>query len=147
MLGGVEAERVNQEGLDQFLVEGRDDASHRHRAPRGVTNGTHRHNVHLSSFAADINDPSERFQHIISGYQSLDRISEAIVQSFTASSQPRGNSAPLPRSVIEIARDHQAISQMHENATTDSDRAFYQRALDQLSIELCNLTSGISETE
>ncbi len=91
VIGDVNMERVNlQEGIDDNYV--------RSPAPRfRVNNGIRRRNVHISGFAPDHNDPSARFNNIIAGYQSMDRLTDAIANSFL----PQRPNVSL-RSVVQI---------------------------------------------
>ncbi len=68
-----------------LLQEGRDDASipspvqTRHRS-----NGIRQCNVHLTGFSPDHNNPSVRFNNIIAGYESMNRLTNAIATSLTS---------------------------------------------------------------
>ena len=67
VIGDVAAEEVPVAN-EQDLIEGRDDVTNVRPAPRGRA-GTRRRNA---TFAADRNDPSERFNHMREGWASTD---------------------------------------------------------------------------
>jgi len=84
VIGNVSVEEQNTMDVEtedsdlatEPLVEGRGDILQRQPAPiRRTNNGTRRRNVHIGwggGFNAGSNDPSSRFQHIASGYASLE---------------------------------------------------------------------------
>ena len=123
------------------LVEGRGDVSQQQPAPiRRTNNGTRRRNVHIGGgrgFNAGSNDPSSRFQHIASGYASLDRLTSAVASSFDESSQP-------PRRTIDIMREFNEVSQLHDNARSDREKNMYTIGLNVLEAEMQGLSGSRS---
>ena len=96
-------ERLNEEFL---LVEGLDDTNVERPARCCCTNnGVRRRNVHMD-FGPDRNDSAARFHHVTSAFASLDALTNAIAQSFTA---------PLhipPRTLMDVATDFDRASDM-----------------------------------
>ncbi len=65
------------------LQEGMDDNYVCSPAPQfQVNDGICRRIVHISGLSPDHNDPKARFNNMIAGYQSMDRLNDEIVNSF-----------------------------------------------------------------
>lgn len=65
------------------LQEGIDDVHVHSPAPRyRVKSGMQLRNINVSGFSPDTNDPSDRFNNMIAGYQSMDRLTDMIANSF-----------------------------------------------------------------
>ena len=131
-LGDHETERVN------VSVEGRDDAGRRTSANRGRVNGSRRRNVHTASFSAGDNNPSARFENIRNGYDSLNRLTDAISHSFVTPQQ-RQQQTP---SVIEIVRNYAEISSLLANAATPDQEQFYRNAQIRMHAQLAGIAGS-----
>ena len=107
VIGNVSTERV-------LLQEGRDDASIPSPVQRRhISNGIRQCNVHLTGFSPDHNDPSARFNNIIAGYESMNRLTNAIATLLTS------QQANIPRcNVIEVVCDYNEVSNLMQHATT-----------------------------
>lgn len=131
VVGRVTVERVN-------LQEGRDDSATRIPAPRNHTsNGTRRRNVHIAGFSPERNDPSARFNNIIGGYESMNRLTDAIAQSFVAPQQ----SEIRMRGIIDIVREFTEVANLLQNAPPEQ-HDFYRRAMSVLHNEMVVVESG-----
>ena len=76
-------ERLDEEFL---LVEGIHDAIEERPARRHrMNNGVQRRNANID-FGAGRNDPATRFQHVTRAFSSLDSLTNAVAQSFSAPS-------------------------------------------------------------
>ncbi len=105
MIGNISTERVN-------LQEGRDNIYERSPAQRQrQNNGSHRRNIHILGFPPTNNDPSSRFNNIVAGYESMNRLTDAIANSFLPAQQ---NSTKC--TLIDIVRDYHEISTLMQNA-------------------------------
>ncbi len=51
-----------------------------------MTTGTQTCNIHTANFGLERNDPSVRFNNIISGYESMNRLTDDIANSFNQQS-------------------------------------------------------------
>ena len=133
VLGDHETERVN------VSVEGRDDAGRRTSANNRRNNGSRRRNIHTTgSVAAGDNNPSARFESIRNGYDSLNRLTDAISHSFVA---PQQQQAP---SIIEIVRNYAEITTLLENVTSPGQEQFYRDAQARMHTQLTGLGEGNS---
>ncbi len=104
--------RLDEEFL---LVEGVDDTVDERPARRRRTqNGVRRRNANID-FGAGRNDPAARFQHVTRAFSSLDSLTNAVAQSFSAPSV-----AP-PRSLIDAAIDFERASDMLVRARERND--------------------------
>lgn len=74
------------------------------------------------------------------GFSSLDTLTQAITQSFTAPQQ-----GP-PRRLIDVGRDYREMSLLLTAATGEADRVFYTSVLAGLSAELQQLGTGAAGT-
>jgi hypothetical protein len=84
-------------------------------------NGVRRRNVHMES------DPASRFHQISNAYSSLDALTQAVVQSFSAPPHPQ----PLPRTSIDVLVDFQRATVMLREAQNMNDAsgiALYESA-------------------
>ena len=113
-------ERISEE---EFLVEGVDDAMEERPARRRrINSGVRRRNANID-FGAGRNDPAARFQHVTSAFSSLDALTNAVAQSFSA--QP----AVAPRTVMDVVRDFAAATDMLVQARERNDTvavSFYE---------------------
>ncbi len=73
-----------------------------------------RRNVHTSGFSPDHNDTSARFNNIIAGYQSMDRLTDAITNSLL----PQWPNVSL-HSVVQIVQDYDEIVEHMGSAPSD----------------------------
>ena len=71
-------------------------------------NSTTRRNVHLGSFEANNNDPSARFHHITTGYQSLNRLTDTIA---SAIGRPMGQQH---RNIEELSAAYAQVLQQQQ---------------------------------
>ena len=129
-------ERVDEESL---LVEGVDDTADERPARRRRTNsGVRRRNTHMD-FGAGRNDPAARFHHVTQAFASLDALTHAVAQSFSAPSQ-----APT-RSLIDVAIDFDRATEMLIRARERNDTvgiAFYEAIRQQYVDEQTAIVSG-----
>ena len=136
VIGDVNTERVNVMGADSnaLLVEGRDDTARRSPAPqRNTNNGVRRRNVHVGGgFGAGQNDPGARFEHIVGGYESLNRLTDAISHSFVQQDQ---------RQIIDIVREFVEVSRNLADGQADQ-QDFYRQAQAALRAELDSNVCG-----
>ena len=125
--------------MDDFLVEGFDDtANERPACRRRTNNGVCRRNANID-FGAERNDPAARFHHVTRAFASLDALTNAVAQSFSAPSI-----AP-PRTLIEVALDFDRATDMLIRAQERSDTAaiaFYKAIRQQLISEQARIVSG-----
>jgi hypothetical protein len=123
IIGNVDTEVVGaNDAMDDDLVEGYDDVANERPARRRRTmNGVRRRNVHMES------DPASRFHQISNAYSSLDALTQAVVQSFSAPPHPQ----PLPRTSIDVLVDFQRATVMLREAQNMNDAsgiALYESA-------------------
>lgn len=100
---------------EEFLVEGIDDAMEERPARRRRFNsGVRRRNANID-FGAGRNDPAARFQHVTSAFSSLDALTNAVAQSFSAPA------AVAPRTLMEVALDFDRATDMLVRAQERED--------------------------
>ncbi len=134
VIGNISTERVH-------LQEGQDDIYERIPAQRRrQNNGAHRRNIHISGFSPTNNDPSSRFNNIVAGYESMNRLTDAIANSFLPAQQ---NSTP--HTLIDIVRDYHEISTLMQNAPPGTE-SFYTQALTLLDEEMTEVSSQRTNT-
>ncbi len=107
---------INNERMeDEFLVEGLDDTMNERPACWRQTNtGVHRRNRNID-FGASRNDPAAGFQHVTNAFSSLDALTNAVAQSFSAPSV-----AHTP-TLIDVAVDFEQASDMLVRARDRND--------------------------
>ena len=134
VVGDVAAEEVPVAN-DQDLIEGRDDVSNVRPASRGrAGTGTRRRNA---TFAADRNDPSERFNHMREGWAAMNTLAESISIAMRASvAAPLRTHAMVVRDYVEV-RDRR-----NDAANTNEDTLFFDRALSRIRNEF---DSGVEQ--
>ena len=129
-------ERMNE---DSLLVEGANDAANERPARRRrTTSGVRRRNANID-FGAGRNDPAARFHHVTQAFASLDALTNAVAQSFSAPLQ-----AP-PRSLIDMVTDFDRATEMLARATERDDSvaiAFYEAIRQQLVAEQAAIVSS-----
>ena len=135
IIGNVDTEVVGaNDAMDDDLVEGYDDMANERPARRRRTmNGVRRRNVHMES------DPASRFHQISNAYSSLDALTQAVVQSFSAPPQP------LPRTSIDVLGDFQRATAMLREAQNMNDAsgiALYESARQEYIAEHDRIVSG-----
>ena len=105
-------ERILEE---EFLVKGVDDAMEERPARRRqINSGVRRRNANID-FGAGRNDPAARFQHVTSAFSSLDALTNAVAQSFSAPP------AVAPRTLMDVVRDFAADTDMLVQAQERND--------------------------
>jgi len=105
-------ERILEE---EFLVEGVDDSMEERPARRRrINSGVRRRNANID-FGAGRNDPAARFQHVTSAFSSLDALTNAVAQSFSAPP------AVAPRTLMDVVRDFAAATDMLVQAQERND--------------------------
>jgi hypothetical protein len=83
----VGEDTINNERMeDEFLVEGLDDTINEPPARWRQTNNGVRHRNRNIDFGANRNDPAARFQHVTHAFSSLDALTNAVAQLFSAPS-------------------------------------------------------------
>lgn len=121
---------------DSLLVEGVDDTADVRPARRRRTNsGVRRRNANID-FGAGRNDPAARFHHVTQAFASLDALTHAVAQSFSA--------APT-RSLIDVAIDFDRATEMLIRARERNDTvgiAFYEAIRQQYVDEQAAIVSG-----
>ena len=96
-------DRMNE---DSLLVEGVDDTADKCPACcRRTNSGMRRRNANID-FGARRNNLAARFHHVTQAFASLDALTNAVAQSFSAPLQ-----AP-PRSLIDVAIDFDRATKM-----------------------------------
>lgn len=131
VVGQVDAERVDADEADDALAEGIDDDGQRNPAPRQrISNGTRRRNVHIGG------DLSSRYKGIRGSYESLNRLTDAIAQSFVVPQQERA--------LMCIVHEYAEVSQLMTRADSDAQRAFYAGVLADLNAERDNLRNVVT---
>ncbi len=98
-------------------------------------NGAHRRNVHIAGFSPTDNDPSARFNNIVAGYESLNRLTDAIASSFVPFQQHA-----VHRTLIDIVRDYHEITRLMQDAPPQREQ-FYMQALAVLDEEMMQISS------
>jgi hypothetical protein len=111
-MGDVNVEVLRDDAMNDrlddqlLLVEGVDDSVEELPVRRHRTqNGVRRQNANID-FGAGRNDPAARFQHVTHAFTSLDALTNAVAQSFSAPSV-----AP-PRTLINVTMDFDRASDM-----------------------------------
>jgi hypothetical protein len=98
---------INNERMeDEFLVEGLDDTVNERPARRRQTNTGVRCRNRNIDFGAGRNDPAAQFQHVTNAFSSLDALTNAVAQSFSAPSVAH------TRTLIDVAVDFERASDM-----------------------------------
>ena len=124
---------------DSLLVEGVDDTADVRPARRRRTNdGVRRQNANID-FGARRNDPAARFHHVTQAFASLDALTHAVAQSFSAPSQEP------TRSLIDVAIDFDRATEMLIRARERNDSvgiAFYEAIRQQYVDEQAAIVSG-----
>ena len=131
---------MNERIDEELLVEGLDDTANERPARRRRTNnGVRRRNAHMD-FGPDRNDPAARFHHVTSAFASLDALTNAVAQSF---------SAPVhttPRTLMDVAIDFDRVSDMLVRAQDRNDTMaveFYEAMRQQYILEQARIVSGV----
>ncbi len=126
--------RVDEEFL---LVEGIHDAIKERPARRRQTNsGVQRQNANID-FGAGRNDPAARFQHVTRAFSSLDALTNAVAESFSAPA------VPPPRTLMDVARDFAYATDMLVQAQERDDTVainFYESIWQQYSAKQARFT-------
>ncbi len=93
-------DKINNERMeDEFLVEGLDDTVNERPARRHQINTGVRCRNRNIDFGAGRNDPAARFQHVTNAFSSLDALTNAVAQLFSAPSVAH------TRTLIDVAMD------------------------------------------
>ena len=129
-------DRMNE---DSLLVEGVDDTADKCPACCRRTNSGVRHRNPNIDFGAGRNNPAVRFHHMTQAFASLDALTNAVAQSFSAPLQ-----AP-PRSLIDVAIDFDRATEMLIRAREMDDTvgvAFYEAIQQQYVKEQAMIVLG-----
>jgi hypothetical protein len=129
VVGNAYADNVCEivDNVDEEFVEGRDDVPQCHATPRQcITNETCHQNFHLHDFSPHGNDPISRYSEVRGAYSLTTTI---------ACSVARLMEGP-PRSITDLAREYDKVSNLLVNATQDHRRAYYTVILQEVTVEL-----------
>ena len=142
-MGNVNVEVLRDETMngrldeDFLLVEGIHDAIEECPARRRWTNsGVQRQNANID-FGAGRNDPAARFQHVTRAFSSLDALTNAVAESFSAPA------VPPPCTLTDVARDFAYATDMLVQAQERDNTVavnFYELIRQQYSAERARFT-------
>lgn len=103
-----------------------------------ANNGVRRRNAHID-FGASRNDPAAQFQHVTSAFASLDALTNAVAESFSAPS------ISPPRTLMDVAIDFDPATDMLLQAQDMNDTVaveFYESIRQQYNLEQAGIASG-----
>ncbi len=142
-MGDVNVEVLGDETMNKrldeefLLVEGIHDAIEERPARwRRTNSGVRRRNANID-FGAGRSDPAARFQHVTRAFSSLDALTNAVAESFSAPA------VPPPGTLMEVARDFAYATDMLVQAQERDDTVainFYELIWQQYSAERARFT-------